>query len=135
MFLFKQLKYTQVCECPVTFSAVSDTELMDIIANVEGFVIVNKSLYWMSYSYRLYSKICWECIFFTGYSYMLQFISVYWNMKNLYCSQIYLRIIFWNLYHLARNLTKLLGTSIFLFKNQPSYSNITTFSNKAKMAR
>ena len=29
-------------------AAVSDTELMGVIANVQGIVIVNRSLYWTS---------------------------------------------------------------------------------------
>ena len=33
-----------VCEFRVTLSAVSDTELMGVIANVQGIVIVNKSI-------------------------------------------------------------------------------------------
>ena len=44
----------------------------------------------------------------------------------------YLQIIFLNLYHLARNPTILLGTSSFCSKVLPSYSNITSYSNKAK---
>ena len=38
----QQLKYAQVCQ---HLSAVSDMELMDVIANVQGTVIVSMSLY------------------------------------------------------------------------------------------
>ena len=34
-------------------SAVNDTELIGVIANVQGIVIVNRLLYWTSNSYRL----------------------------------------------------------------------------------
>ena len=37
----------------LNLSAVSDTELMGIMANVQEIVIVNRSLYWTSYSYKL----------------------------------------------------------------------------------
>ena len=37
-----------VCEFRVTCLAVSDAELMGVIANVQGIVIVNRSLDWIS---------------------------------------------------------------------------------------
>ena len=43
----------KVCKCinaEQYFSAVSDIELMGVTANVQGIVVVNRSLYWTSYS-------------------------------------------------------------------------------------
>ena len=39
-----------VCEFRVAFSAVSDVELIGVIASVQGIVIVNRSLDWTSYT-------------------------------------------------------------------------------------
>ena len=50
---------------------------MGVIANVQGIVIVNRSLYWTSYSYTDCSvtSVGHACLY-TTYSYVLLLISV-----------------------------------------------------------
>ena len=51
--------HMQVCECQV-LSAVSDTELVGVKANVQGIVILNRSLIGLhicSYSYRMQCNV------------------------------------------------------------------------------
>ena len=48
---------------------------MDVIASVQGIVIVNKSLDWTSYTDRSVTSVV-HARFFTAYSYMLVLISV-----------------------------------------------------------
>ena len=62
-----------VCECRVTFSAVSDIELMGVKANVQRTVMVNRSLYWTSDC--SVTSVGYACLF-TVYSHMLVLISV-----------------------------------------------------------
>ena len=51
---FSTIAKVHKCVNPVYhLSAVTDTKLMGAIGNVQGIVIVNMSLYWTSYSYRL----------------------------------------------------------------------------------
>ena len=57
------------------FSCYSDAELMGVIANVQGIVIVNRSLDWISYTYCSVTSVRHACLF-TAYSYMLVLISV-----------------------------------------------------------
>ena len=64
-----------VCECRITSLAVSDTELMEVIANVQGIVIVNRSLDWTSYTDCSVTSVGHACLFIV-YSYMLVLISV-----------------------------------------------------------
>ena len=66
-------------------SAVSDAELMDVIANVQGDVIVNnRSLDWISYTDCTVTSVGHACLF-TTHSYMLVLISVIVIYKDLYC--------------------------------------------------
>ena len=64
-----------VCELQVTFSAISDADLMGVIANVQGITKVNRSLDWTSYTYCSVTFVGHACLF-TTYSYILVLISV-----------------------------------------------------------
>ena len=57
------------------FSAVSDTELIDATATVQGIAIVNRSLYWPSYTDFSVISIGHACLF-SVHLYMLVLISV-----------------------------------------------------------
>ena len=48
---------------------------MGVIANIQGIVIVNRSLYWTSYTDFSVKSVGHACLF-TVYSYMLVLISV-----------------------------------------------------------
>ena len=48
---------------------------MGVIANVQGIVIVNRSLDWISYTDYSVTSV-WHACLFTVYSYMLVLISV-----------------------------------------------------------
>ena len=48
---------------------------MSVIANVQGIVIVNRSLYWSSYTDCSVTSVGRACLF-SAYSYMLVLISV-----------------------------------------------------------
>ena len=56
-------------------SAISDAELMGVIANVQGIVIVNRSLDRTSHIDCSVTSVGHACLF-TVYSYMLVLISV-----------------------------------------------------------
>ena len=66
-----------MCECHAKeyLLAVSDAELMGVIANVQGTVIVNKLLNWISYTDCSVTSIRHACLF-PAYLYMLVLISV-----------------------------------------------------------
>ena len=51
-------------------SAVSNTNLMGVIANVQGIVIVNRSFYWTLYTDCSVTSVEHACLF-TACSYML----------------------------------------------------------------
>ena len=55
--------------------AVSDVQLMSVIANVQGIVMVNRSLDWTPYTDCSVTSLGHACLF-TVYSYMLVLISV-----------------------------------------------------------
>ena len=57
------------------FSAVSDAELIGVLAKVQGIVIVNRSLDWTSHTDCSITSVGHACLF-TAYSYMLVLISV-----------------------------------------------------------
>ena len=56
-------------------SAVSDAELMGVIANVQVNVIVNRSLDWIAFADCSVTSVGHACLF-TTYSYLLVLISV-----------------------------------------------------------
>ena len=58
------------------FKAVSDTESMDVIANIQGIVIVNRSLYWTSIATDCRVTSVGHACLFSTYSYILVLISV-----------------------------------------------------------
>ena len=58
---------------------------MGVIANVQGIVIVNRSLDWISYTDCSVTSVGHACLF-TAYSYMLVLISVIGIYKDLCCS-------------------------------------------------
>ena len=64
-------------------SDVSDTELMDVIVNVQGIVIVNRTLDSTSYTHCSVTFVGHACLL-TMYSYMLVLIC-YCNIKDLNC--------------------------------------------------
>ena len=65
---------------------------MDVIANVQGIVIVNRSLDWTSYTDCSVTSVGHACLF-TVYSYMLVLIFVI-VIKKICTVAKYLRIIF-----------------------------------------
>ena len=60
---------------------------MAVIANVQGIVIVNRSLDWTSYTDYSVTSVGHACLF-TAHSYMLVLIYVIVIYKDLYCSQV-----------------------------------------------
>ena len=58
---------TQMCDCQIIFSVVSDAELMGVIDDVHRIVIVNRSFYWSSYTDCSYSvtSVGHACLFTT----------------------------------------------------------------------
>ena len=55
---------------------------MGVIANVQGIVIVNRSLDWISYTDCSVTSVGHVCLF-TAYSYMLVLISVIVYVANI----------------------------------------------------
>ena len=72
--------------------AVSGADLMDVMANVQGIVIANRSLDWTSYTDYSATSVGHACLF-TMYSYMIVLISAIVIQKTCTVAK-YLRIIF-----------------------------------------